>query len=96
VCAAVRDELWVPLIGSGSGPNTDGELQAITDIVGTFPLMPPSMAAKYADLGTEVLKAFESYVRDVKRGAFPGEKGITMDAKEASRLAAVLAARRRS
>ena len=96
VCAAVRDELWVPLIGSGSGPNTDGELQAITDIVGTFPLMPSSMAAKYADLGTEMLKAFESYVRDVKRGAFPGEKGITMDAKEASRLAAVLAARRRS
>jgi 3-methyl-2-oxobutanoate hydroxymethyltransferase len=95
VCAAVRAELSVPLLGSGSGPHTDGELQAITDIIGTFPLMPPAMAAKYADLGAEMVKAFAAYVRDVKGGAFPGDKGIRMDPQEAARLDGVLAARRR-
>jgi 3-methyl-2-oxobutanoate hydroxymethyltransferase len=29
---------------------------------------------KYANLGTEMLKVFEAYIKDVRTGAFPAEE----------------------
>jgi 3-methyl-2-oxobutanoate hydroxymethyltransferase len=87
----LHERLKIPLIASGSGSYSDGELQAVTDILGTFPLMPSRMAARYANLGEEMLKAFKAYIADVKSGRFPGpENCIKLDSKEAARLEEML------
>jgi 3-methyl-2-oxobutanoate hydroxymethyltransferase len=87
---ALHARLGVPLLGGGSGPDTDGELQPVTDLIGTVPLMPPAMTTRYADLATPMRAAFRAYVDDVKSRRFPGARGIRLDPREAARLEELL------
>ena len=84
--AALHQALTIPVLSGGSGASADGELQPITDIIGTFHLMPESMAARYADLRTPTIEAVKKFVGDIRSGAFPGSKGLKLPAQEAEKL----------
>jgi 3-methyl-2-oxobutanoate hydroxymethyltransferase len=53
------------------------------DLLGLFDRFTPSFVKKYSDLYSEMSKAFESYISDVKDRRFPAaEHGHSMDPQE--------------
>lgn len=67
-------------IGIGAGPDTDGQVLVIHDLVGLFERMMPKMAKRYAHLMPLMRGAMSQYADEVKSGAFPAdEHGFAMD-----------------
>ncbi len=74
VAKAVTERVDVPTIGIGAGPNCDGQVQVIHDIVGLFDGFTPKHARKYATLTELISTAVCQYAKDVKDGTFPTAK----------------------
>ena len=64
------ERLSIPTIGIGAGRYTDGQVLVAPDMLGinTFDLR---HFHRYDDLHGRTLRAFESYIADVRSGAFP-------------------------
>ena len=73
VAAQITDAIDIPTIGIGAGPDTDGQVLVITDILGLSDRSPP-FSKQYADLGSQMREAVESYRADVESGEFPAEE----------------------
>lgn len=71
--AAVTQELDVPTIGIGAGPGCDGQVLVTHDMLGLYHGRVPKFVRRYAELGAETSRAFESFVADVKARRFPDE-----------------------
>jgi 3-methyl-2-oxobutanoate hydroxymethyltransferase len=70
----------VPTIGIGAGPECDGQVQVIHDLLGLFTDFVPRHAGRYAELGEQIKSAVRQYADDVKTGAFPTAKhSFSMD-----------------
>jgi len=61
----------VPTIGIGAGPDCDGEVQVIYDIVGLFPDFTPRHTKRYADIGASIREAARTYLAEVRDRTFP-------------------------
>lgn len=70
----VTERLGVPTISYGAGPYCDGQGLVAHDILGMFDRFTPRFVKKYADLGEQILGAFEAYVGDVTSGEFPTDE----------------------
>ena len=68
---AIAKATNVPLIGIGSGPDCDGQILVITDLLGLNQGQPPSFVKVYADLGAQARQAVAAYADDVKNKRFP-------------------------
>ena len=68
----VTNALEVPVIGSGAGPDTDGQILVLHDLLGLWPGRPAKFVKNFL-VGREdgIKGALASYVQDVKRGTFP-------------------------
>jgi 3-methyl-2-oxobutanoate hydroxymethyltransferase len=73
VCKIIRDDLTIPVYSIGAGLDADGQLMISSDLLGIFQAFTPKFVKKYANLGAEIKKAFESYVVDVRNCRFPEE-----------------------
>lgn len=72
--------LSIPTIGIGAGPDCDGQVQVISDLLGLFTDFVPRHARQYAHLAGLIQDAVRQYSEDVVQGAFPTEKeSFTMD-----------------
>ncbi len=69
--AKLTAAVTIPTIGIGAGPNCDGQVLVFHDMLGLYPDFKPKFAKRYADLGTAVKTAVESYCREVRDGSFP-------------------------
>ena len=79
LAAAVTDELGIPTIGIGAGPDTDGQVLVITDAIGLSEWAPP-FAEAFGDVRGEMEAAVERYRDAVRDGSFPGpEHGHVQD-----------------
>ena len=69
------ERLSIPTIGIGAGRYTDGQVLVAPDMLGinTFEMR---HFRKYDDLHERTLRAFESYIADVRSGAFPAAKNV--------------------
>lgn len=70
----ITGQLTIPTIGIGAGPNCDGQVLVLHDVIGLFDRFLPKFARRYADLGQEALKAVSRYREDVLSGNFPSDK----------------------
>jgi 3-methyl-2-oxobutanoate hydroxymethyltransferase len=64
----------IPTIGIGAGVNCDGQVQVISDILGSYTDLVPKHAKQYAKLSDIILKAVTQYCSEVKAGTFPTAK----------------------
>ena len=69
--AKVTATMTIPTIGIGAGPSCDGQVLVYHDLLGLFPDFKPKFAKRYADLGTAVKTAIETYCQEVRDGTFP-------------------------
>jgi len=70
----ITAELHVPVIGIGAGPDTDGQLLIVSDMVGQFQAFTPKFVKKYCNVAEVYVEAFKSYIREVKSGKFPEDE----------------------
>ena len=71
--AYVRERVEIPVYGIGAGPFVDGQLVISHDILGNFVGdITPRFVKRYAQIGTEIERAFREYAEDVRTTAFPG------------------------
>ena len=76
----ISEKLTVPTIGIGAGPDCDGQVQVLHDMLGLFTDFVPRHAKQYANLGQTIRDAFCQYAQEVKDGSFPTTKeSFTMD-----------------
>lgn len=71
VAGLIVKELKVPVYSIGSGPECDGQVLIVHDILGLFELFKPKFVKRYAELGKEMVEAFTKYKEDIKAGRFP-------------------------
>lgn len=69
----VSSSIHIPTIGIGAGPDTDGQVLVMQDMLGINKEFKPRFLRRYADLDTVVTSAVKNYVTDVKSKAFPNE-----------------------
>ncbi len=76
----VTQKLGIPTIGIGAGPDCDGQVQVISDLLGLFSDFVPKHAKQYAKLAGSIKTALADYIAEVKAGKFPtAEHSSTMD-----------------
>ena len=80
---AITRRVSVPTIGIGSGPNCDGQVLVLHDMLGIYQDIRPKFVKRYSELNKEMFDAISSYNHEVKTGMFPEESNtFHMDAKE--------------
>jgi len=67
----VSRQLTIPTIGIGAGPNTDGQVLVLHDLLGVDPDFNPKFLRRYADTRAVISKAVASFHEDVVSHAFP-------------------------
>lgn len=70
--ARISREIAVPTIGIGAGPDCDGQVLVIDDMLGMFTAFRPKFVKRYAELGQDADKAIEAYAAEVRTRSFPG------------------------
>lgn len=69
----VSQSIQIPTIGIGAGPDTDGQVLVMQDMLGITKEFKPRFLRRYADLDSDVTNAVKNYVSDVKKKDFPNE-----------------------
>jgi len=72
LAAEISKALTIPTIGIGAGPDCDGQVLVLHDLLGFDDDFNPKFLKKYASLGKSVRDALATYDREVKAGEFPG------------------------
>jgi 3-methyl-2-oxobutanoate hydroxymethyltransferase len=70
----ISRKLAIPTIGIGGGPDCDGQVLVLHDLLGIFEEFVPKFVKRYAEMAGQVREAVSAYVDDVKKGAFPTDK----------------------
>ncbi|MCP4851053.1 MAG: 3-methyl-2-oxobutanoate hydroxymethyltransferase [Actinomycetia bacterium] len=70
---AVSEKLTIPTIGIGAGPECDGQVLVLHDMLGITKDFSPRFLRRYADVGEMVDGAVKQYIVDVRSGDFPSD-----------------------
>jgi 3-methyl-2-oxobutanoate hydroxymethyltransferase len=74
LAALITERTSIPTIGIGAGPQCDGEVQVIYDILGLFPDFTPKHTKRFAEIGVAVRDAATRYLEEVRARTFPTER----------------------
>lgn len=70
----ITEKIDIPTIGIGAGPDCDGQVLVLNDILGLASDYVPRFVKAYADLKTEVTNAARQYRDEVREGTFPSSQ----------------------
>ncbi|RAU83688.1 3-methyl-2-oxobutanoate hydroxymethyltransferase [Pontibacter arcticus] len=70
----VAETLHIPIIGIGAGPDVDGQVLVVHDMLGITKEFKPRFLRRYAELHDIMTDAVQNYVQDVKSRSFPTDK----------------------
>ena len=74
LAAQITRELRIPTIGIGAGPECDGQVLVLHDMLGLTFTQQPKFARRYASVGEEIARAAREYCADVRNGRFPSDE----------------------
>lgn len=69
----VSKSLQIPTIGIGAGPNCDGQVLVMHDMLGINTEFKPRFLRQYLNLHEQITDAVQQYIGDVRSGSFPNE-----------------------
>ena len=69
----VSKSIHIPTIGIGAGPDADGQVLVMQDMLGITKEFKPRFLRRYADLDQVINNAVTRYVSDVKSKDFPNQ-----------------------
>ena len=69
----VAETVKIPVIGIGAGNGVDGQVLVSHDMLGINNEFNPRFLRKYKNLHQEMLDAFQTYIKDVRRKDFPNQ-----------------------
>jgi len=74
LAAELTEQLTIPTIGIGAGPDCDGQILVLHDVLGLSDRVSPRFAKRYAELWHVASEAVRAYVEDVHSGVFPSDR----------------------
>jgi len=87
IAALVTAAIPIPTIGIGAGPDCDGQVLVIHDLLGLFERFTPRFVKQYARLAGPVREALAAFREEVEKGVFPGpEHSFSIDVQEVMKL----------
>jgi 3-methyl-2-oxobutanoate hydroxymethyltransferase len=72
--AEITKAVGIPTIGIGAGPDCDGQVLVINDILGLYDTFKPKFVRRYTELPPLIEKAARAFVEDVKSGKYPSDE----------------------
>ena len=69
----VTEALTIPTIGIGAGPDCDGQVLVLYDLLGLFDEFVPKFVKPYGHLKGDALQALRRYKDEVEKGLFPSD-----------------------
>lgn len=72
LAAEITAALPVPTIGIGAGPQCDGQVLVLPDMLGLNDAFAPKFLRRFADLAGEARRGLDDYVSSVRSGEYPG------------------------
>jgi 3-methyl-2-oxobutanoate hydroxymethyltransferase len=73
IAAQITSELRIPTIGIGAGPECDGQILVLHDMIGLSLGHMPKFTRRYANVGEAISQAVSAYAEDVREGRFPAD-----------------------
>jgi 3-methyl-2-oxobutanoate hydroxymethyltransferase len=73
LAAHITQELRIPTIGIGAGPDCDGQILVVHDLLGLTFHPTPKFARQYANVGEVISNAVREYCDEVRKGGFPSD-----------------------
>lgn len=70
----VSGSVNIPVIGIGAGPDVDGQVLVVHDMLGITQDFKPRFLRQYADLNKTIREATEHYIKDIKSHDFPNKR----------------------
>ncbi len=67
----ITDAIEIPTIGIGAGPECDGQILVLHDILGLYEDFTPKFAKRYARLAEQIRNAVREYKEEVRERKFP-------------------------
>ena len=67
----ITKKLDIPVLSIGAGPDCDGQILIVSDLIGQFQAFTPKFVKKYCSVAEIITKAMKDYCDDVRAGNFP-------------------------
>ena len=74
VAKIIAEKVPVPVIGCGAGPDCDGQVLVLADVLGLTSGTLPKFAKKFADIVSNVTETIQTYAQQVSNGKFPDDE----------------------
>jgi 3-methyl-2-oxobutanoate hydroxymethyltransferase len=73
LAAQITKEVRIPTIGIGAGPDCDGQILVLSDMLGLTFGATPKFSRQYGSVGEIISGAVREYCEDVRNAAFPSD-----------------------
>lgn len=70
----ITESISIPTIGIGAGKYCDGQILVYQDMLSMFSDFKPKFVKSFANIGSDINKGVEDYIKEVKESSFPEEK----------------------
>lgn len=71
IAKKITESLDIPTIGIGAGPDCDGQILVLHDMLGISDRKVPKFVKKFADLNALAVQGLNGYITEVRKGNFP-------------------------
>jgi 3-methyl-2-oxobutanoate hydroxymethyltransferase len=69
----ITKEVRIPTVGIGAGPDCDGQILVLSDMLGLTFGQTPKFSRQYASVGEIISGAVREYCEDVRNATFPSD-----------------------
>ena len=82
----ITNQLHISTIGIGAGPECDGQVLVVNDLLGLYDKFKPKFVKQYHSLAPLLKASVEEYVSEVRSGSFPSPEFSFTCATDYSKL----------